>query len=109
MAVLKRKVPVWAWILDWTIVFIGNLAGSLLYAGFVLGSGILTNDSVTAFGESVVKFGDTKMSASFGQILIRGQYFFDSASKISDLVPNQYLHQRSQISVWNQICIFLFE
>lgn len=33
---LKRRVPIWAFLLDWTIVFIGNLAGSLFFAGLLV-------------------------------------------------------------------------
>lgn len=32
MATMKRKVPIWAFAVDWTIAFLGNLIGALFYA-----------------------------------------------------------------------------
>ncbi|PWN19323.1 Formate/nitrite transporter [Microstroma glucosiphilum] len=36
LSTLKRKVPFWAFAVDWTIVFIGNLSGALFYAGLLV-------------------------------------------------------------------------
>lgn len=58
MSTLKRKVPYWAFLSDWTIAFTGNLAGSLLYTGFVYGSGIYTPAMKTgAAGVATAKAG----------------------------------------------------
>lgn len=32
MSTVKRKVPLWAFAVDWTIAFLGNLVGALFYA-----------------------------------------------------------------------------
>lgn len=36
MSTVKRRVPYWAFLYGWTITFIGNLIGSLLYAGLLV-------------------------------------------------------------------------
>lgn len=36
LSTLKRKVPFWAFAVDWAIVFLGNLSGALFYAGLLV-------------------------------------------------------------------------
>ncbi|KAJ1030700.1 hypothetical protein NDA18_001938 [Ustilago nuda] len=36
MSTVKRRVPYWGFLYGWTITFIGNLIGSLLYAGLLV-------------------------------------------------------------------------
>lgn len=36
LSTIKRKVPLWAFAMDWAIVFVGNLAGSLFWAGLMV-------------------------------------------------------------------------
>lgn len=71
MATIKRKVPLWAWIADWALVFVGNLAGALCYTGIVYGANTYSPAMATgAAGVSVSKSGPT---TNFGQVLVRGE------------------------------------
>lgn len=70
MATLKRKVPIWAWIVDWMIVFVGNLAGALLYTGFVYGSGTYTAPMQS--GIATLATAKAGPAVNFGQVLVRG-------------------------------------
>lgn len=57
---VKRRVPLWAFLMDWPLVFICNLAGALAYAGLIVhygaiytpamdtGAGMLANSKVSA-------------------------------------------------------------
>jgi formate/nitrite transporter FocA (FNT family) len=66
LSTLKRKVPIWAFLVDWTIVFIGNLAGALLFAGFVTGGQIYSQTPVIK--TAAANAGNSKMAVGFGEI-----------------------------------------
>lgn len=75
LATLKRKVPIHAFLIDWTICTIGNLAGALLFGGFVAGSEILAASPAAGtptFAAQAAALANTKMAPGFGQILLRG-------------------------------------
>ncbi|CAO1632036.1 unnamed protein product [Parajaminaea phylloscopi] len=69
-ATVKRKVPLWAWLLDWSVVFVGNLAGSLLYSGFVYGSSVYTPPMQS--GIATLATGKAGPAVNFGQVVVRG-------------------------------------
>lgn len=70
MSTVKRKVPLWAFIVDWTICFIGNLVGALFYAGLIVHfSDIYTS----AIDQGAGMQADAKVSAiNFRQVFLRG-------------------------------------
>lgn len=73
LSTLKRKVPIWAFVIDWTIVFVANLCGALLFCGIVTGSKIfeLPTDAIAISAASV---GRAKLGPNFGEILLRGEW-----------------------------------
>lgn len=69
MATVKRKVPYWGFLYGWTITFIGNLIGALLYAAFLVHfSEIYT----PAMGKGAAAGADAKVSAiNFRELWLR--------------------------------------
>ncbi|KAL9936850.1 hypothetical protein V8E36_004085 [Tilletia maclaganii] len=69
MSTLKRKIPPYAFLIDWALVFIANLCGALFYAGiFVHYSGIYTADMLKGAAAQA----DTKVvTPNFRQIFLR--------------------------------------
>lgn len=68
---IKRKVPIWAFAVDWTIVFIGNLCGSLFYAGLmVYYTGIFTDPMVT--GAAAIATAKAGPAINFRENFLRG-------------------------------------
>jgi formate/nitrite transporter len=70
MATVKRKVPIWAFILDWPLVFFGNLIGALAYAGLIVHFGGIYSPAMSAGAAAAA---DAKVSAvNFREIFLRG-------------------------------------
>lgn len=70
MATVKRKVPIWAFLVDWTLVFIGNLAGALAYAGLIVHYGGIYTEAMDMGAAAAA---DGKVSAvNFREIFLRG-------------------------------------
>ncbi|CAO1631637.1 unnamed protein product [Sympodiomycopsis kandeliae] len=66
---LKRKVPIWAFLLDWAIVFIGNLAGSLFFAGLLV---YYAGNLAPTMRHGAEYVATAKASPTFPQTLARG-------------------------------------
>ncbi|UZJ54434.1 hypothetical protein CBS101457_003754 [Exobasidium rhododendri] len=70
MSTVKRKVPYWAFLLDWTIAFVGNLVGALAYAGLIVHFGGIYSDAMNV---GAAAGADAKVSAvNFREIFLRG-------------------------------------
>lgn len=71
MAVLKRAIPWWSIPVNWTVVFFGNLVGSLFFAAILSKyDGLMTSDPYASYIRS---FAITKaITPGWYQILIRG-------------------------------------
>lgn len=71
LSTLKRKVPIWAFVLDWAIVLVGNLAGSLFFAGLmVYYSGNLS--PAMREGAAAIATAKAGPTVTFAQTLARG-------------------------------------
>ncbi len=68
LGVLNRKVKILDLLGNWTLTWVGNLAGSVLLAFMVIYSGVMDTDPVKSFVLSVV---NTKMHIPEGQLFLR--------------------------------------
>ena len=60
-------------LLNWVVVYFGNLLGSLIIAWLVYNSGLLVHlGSMTSIGTVAVKIAETKLQLSFTEALCRG-------------------------------------
>jgi len=70
---IYRKYPLIRVLRNWLIVYLGNLAGSLLIALLIFNSGLLVHlGKLTQSGIVAVSIAETKMSLGFMQALSRG-------------------------------------
>lgn len=70
MSTMKRRVPIWAFLVDWPIVFLGNLAGALFYGGLIVHYG---NIYTPAMDMGAGQEAETKVSdVNFREIFLRG-------------------------------------
>lgn len=71
LSTIKRKVPLWAFLLDWFIAFFGNLAGALFHAGLlVFYTDIYTEAMVT--GSAAAATAKAGPAINFRENLLRG-------------------------------------
>ncbi len=66
---LERKVS-WSEVAKvWSVSYLGNLAGSFLLAGIMIGTGLLSKQPLNSF---IVDTAAAKMTASFAELFFRG-------------------------------------
>lgn len=69
MSTIKRKVPLWAFLYGWTITFVGNLVGALIYAAFLVH---FSNIYTPAMARGAATAADAKVSQiNFLQLWLR--------------------------------------
>lgn len=71
VATIKRKVPIWAFLLDWPLVFLGNLCGSLFYAGILVDFTIIYTPAM-AQGSATLATAKAGPAINFLQNFLRG-------------------------------------
>lgn len=71
VALLDRKIKIQAMLKNWLFVYIGNLAGSMIFAVMIYGSGLL-NTSGMKLGAVAVNSAYQRITMGFGPAIFRG-------------------------------------
>ncbi|PWN44873.1 Formate/nitrite transporter [Ceraceosorus guamensis] len=67
---VKRKVPIWAFLVDWSLCFIGNLIGALVYAVFIVHFGTLYTPAMSMGAANIANA--KVVSINFREVFLRG-------------------------------------
>lgn len=70
MSSIKKKTPIWGLLLDWTIIFIGNLAGSLFVAGLLVHFSDIYTGPITTYSATFARM--KVVTPNFRDIFLRG-------------------------------------
>lgn len=73
LGALSRKLSLKMLLKNWTLVYLGNFAGALIFVALIYFSGVdKSGEVITPVGQTAMNIANAKVSSSFLEILIKG-------------------------------------